>query len=78
MPILLRLRKQLGLEVCLLRYRGSRGFLINADARASVMFFFQKIYKFFLFKVTKSHQKAMSKIRTIVCCSKYYQNDFRY
>ena len=27
-----------------------------------------------LFKVTKSHQEAMSK----VCCSKYYQNDFRY
>ena len=29
------------------------------------------------FKVTKSHQKAMSKVRTIVCCSKFYQNDFR-
>ena len=24
------------------------------------------------FKVTKSHQKAMSKVRTIVCCSKFY------
>ena len=32
----------------------------------------------FLFKVTKSRQKAMSKIRIIVCCSKYYQNDFHY
>ena len=29
------------------------------------------------FKVTKSHQKAMSKVRTIVCCSNFYQNDFR-
>ena len=29
------------------------------------------------FKVTKSHQKAMSKVRTIVCCSKFYQSDFR-
>ena len=29
------------------------------------------------FKVTKSHQKAMNKVRTIVCCSKFYQNDFR-
>ena len=28
------------------------------------------------FKVTKSHQKAMSKVRTIVCCSKFYHNDF--
>ena len=34
MPILLRLRKQLGSEVCLFRYGGSRGFLIDADARA--------------------------------------------
>ena len=31
-----------------------------------------------LFKVTKSHQKAMSKVQAIVCASKYYQNDFRY
>ena len=31
-----------------------------------------------LFKVTISHQKATSKVQTIVCCSKYYQNDFRY
>ena len=31
-----------------------------------------------LFKVTKSHQKAMSKVQAIVCGSKYYQNDFRY
>ena len=31
-----------------------------------------------LFKVTKSHQEAMRKVRTIVCCSKYYQNDFHY
>ena len=30
------------------------------------------------FKVTKSHQKAMSKVQTIVCCSNFYQNDFRY
>ena len=30
------------------------------------------------FKVTKSHQKAMSKVRTIVGCSNFYQNDFRY
>ena len=29
------------------------------------------------FKVTKSHQKAMSKVWTIVCCSKFYHNDFR-
>ena len=33
---------------------------------------------FLLFKVTESHQKAMSKVRTIVCCCKYYQTDFRY
>ena len=33
---------------------------------------------FSLFKVTKSHQKVSSMVFTIVCCSKYYQNDFRY
>ena len=31
-----------------------------------------------LFDVIESHQKAMSKARTIVCCSIYYQNDFPY
>ena len=31
---------------------------------------------FLLFEVTKSHQKAMSKVLTIACCSKYHQNDF--
>ena len=31
-----------------------------------------------LFDVIESHQKAMSKARTIVYCSKYYQNDFPY
>ena len=31
-----------------------------------------------LFKDTKSHQKAMSEVRTIVCCSKYQQDYFRY
>ena len=30
------------------------------------------------FKVTKSYEKARSKVRTIVCCCKYYQNDLRY
>ena len=30
------------------------------------------------FKVTKSYEKATSKVRTIVCCCKYYQNDLRY
>ena len=51
-------------------------FLLSVGARASVMFF----YKIFvsLFKVIKSHQKATSKVRTIVFCGKYYQNDFRY
>ena len=39
---------------------------------------FAKEFLFSLFKVTKSHKKAMSKVRTIVCCCKYYQNDFRY
>ena len=29
------------------------------------------------FKVTKIHQKAKSKVWTIVCCSKFYHNDFR-
>ena len=53
---------------------GSIGFLFNVGARASVMFFW-KISMFSLFKVIKSHQKVMSKVRTIVCCSKYYQND---
>ena len=31
-----------------------------------------------LFYVTKRHQKAISKVRNIVCFNKYYQNDFRY
>ena len=44
---------------------GSIGFLLNVGARAGVMFF-QKISMFSLFKVIKSHQKAMSKVRTIV------------
>ena len=30
------------------------------------------------FNVTKSYEKATSKVRTIVCCCKYYQNDLRY
>ena len=33
---------------------------------------------FSLFKVNKSHQKAMSKVWIIVSCSKYYKNDFCY
>ena len=49
---------------------GSVGFLHNVGTRASVMFFL-KTFIFLLFKDTKSHQKAMSKVRTIVCCSKY-------
>ena len=49
----------------------------NVGARASVMFF-KKMFMFPLSKVTKNRQKAMSKVRTIVCCSKYYQNDYRY
>ena len=32
---------------------------------------------FSLFKVAKSHQKAMNKVQTIVRCRKYYQYDFR-
>ena len=47
-------------------------------ARAPAYFFFQKMFMFSPFMVSKSHQKAMSKVRTIVCFSKYYQNDFRY
>ena len=31
-----------------------------------------------LFKVAKSLQKATSNVRTIVCSSKYYEDDFRY
>ena len=31
---------------------------------------FYKMFMFSLFKVTKSNQKAMSKVRTIDCCSK--------
>ena len=46
-------------------------------ARATVMFLLEMIC-FFLFKVTKSHQKAMSEFRTIVFCSKYHQCEFRY
>ena len=38
----------------------------------------EKTFMFSLFKVTKSHQKAMSQVRTIVYWSKYYQNDFRF
>ena len=52
------------------------GFLLNVGARASVMFFLA-IFMFSFFKVTKSHQKAMSKVQTIVHCRKYYQYDFR-
>ena len=40
--------------------------------------FRKKVFMLSLCKVTKGYQKAMSKVRTIVCCSKYYQNDFRY
>ena len=56
--------------------RGPIEFLLSVGARANVMFF----YKIFvsLFKVIKSHQKATSKVRTIVFCGKYYQNDFRF
>ena len=32
---------------------------------------FKKVFMSWLFKVTKSHQKMMSKVWTIVCCSKY-------
>ena len=55
----------------------SEGFLLNVGVHAIVLFL-QKRFIIFLFKVTKSRQKAMSKIRIIVCCSKYYQNDFHY
>ena len=40
--------------------------------------FFQEISMFSLFKVTTSHQNAMNKVGTIICCSEYYQNDFHY
>ena len=52
------------------------GYFFNIGARASAMFF-EKKFLFLLFKVTKSYQKRISKVRTIVYCSKYYQNDFR-
>ena len=58
-------------------HRSSEGFLLNVGVHAIVLFL-QKLFMIFLFKVTKSLQKAMSKIRIIVCCSKYYQNDFHY
>ena len=45
-------------------------------ARAPALCFSKKMFS--LFKVTKSHQKAMSQVRTIVYWSKYYQNDFRF
>ena len=57
--------------------RGSMGFLLSVGARATVMFLLE-MFCFFLFKVTKSHQKAMSEFRTIVFCSKYHQCEFRY
>ena len=53
------------------------GFLHNVGARASVMFFL-KTFIFLLFKVTKSHQKAMSKVRTIVCCRKRKSNSIEF
>ena len=56
--------------------RGSMGFLFNVGAR--VVMFLLEMFCFFLFKVTKSHQKAMSEFRTIVFCSKYHQYEFRY
>ena len=59
-----------------LTYGGSTGFFLNVGARASVMFFWE-IFMFSLFKVIKAIKKALSKVRTIVCYSKYYQNDFR-
>ena len=41
--------------------------------------FYEKVlFLILLYKLTKSHKKAMSKVRTIVCCSKYYKNYFRY
>ena len=57
--------------------RGSMGFLLSVGARATVMFLLE-MFCFFLFKVTKSHQKAMSEFRTIVFCSKYHQYEFHY
>lgn len=55
--------------------RGSMGFLFNVGARV-VMFLLEML--FFIFKVTKSHQKAMNEVRTIVFCNKYHQYEFRY
>ena len=52
------------------------GFLFNVGARQRNVF--QVNFCFSFLKVTKSHQKATSKVRTIVCCSKYYPNHFRY
>ena len=46
-------------------------------ARHRIVFLY-KSFTILPFRVTKSHQKATSKVRTIVCCSNFYQNDFRY
>ena len=40
------------------------------------VYFYRKFLCFWFFKLTKSHQKVTSKDRTIICCNKYWQNDF--
>lgn len=40
------------------------------------VYFSRKFLCFWFFKLTKSHQKVTSKDRTIICCNKYWQNDF--
>ena len=39
---------------------------------------FPENFYIFAFLGPKDHKTAMSKVRTIVCCSKYSQNDFRF
>ena len=39
--------------------------------------FLEKFYVF-AFQGHQKPSKAMSKVRTIFCCSKYHENDFRY
>ena len=46
-------------------------------AHAPASCFSKKKIMFSLFKVTNNYQKAMSKVRTIICCSKYYKIKLR-
>ena len=47
-------------------------------ARAPAYCFSRKFLCFRFSRSLKAIKKAMSKFRTIVCCSKYNQNDIRY